>query len=63
VHHATILASKDPVAVDAIAVRQIDEWRAKERLPSIVPRAVHVQIAAQLGIGSADVIELRKVAR
>jgi uncharacterized protein (DUF362 family) len=63
VHHATILASKDPVAVDAIAVRQIDEWRATERLPSIVPRAVHVQYAAQLGIGSAEVIELRKVPR
>ena len=63
VHHATILASKDPVAVDAIAVRQIDEWRAKDRLPSIVPRAIHVQYAGQLGLGSADAIELRKVAR
>lgn len=63
VHHATILASKDPVALDAIAVRQIEEWRVKARLPSIVPLAFHVQLAAQLGIGNADTIEVRKVDR
>jgi uncharacterized protein (DUF362 family) len=61
VHHATILASKDPVAVDAMVVRQLEEWRMKGRFPSIVPLAIHVQYAAQLGIGNADVIELRKV--
>jgi hypothetical protein len=62
-HHATILASKDPVALDAIAVRQIEEWRVKARFPSIVPLAFHVQLASQLGIGHADVIEVRKVDR
>src|SRR5436305_62314 len=31
IHHATILASKDPVAIDALTVRQIEEWRAKAR--------------------------------
>ncbi|HKP03395.1 MAG TPA: DUF362 domain-containing protein [Chthoniobacterales bacterium] len=63
VHYATILASKDPVAVDAITVRQIEEWRLKGRFPSIVPLAIHVQYAAQIGIGNADVIEMRKVDR
>ena len=63
VHHATILASKDPVAVDAITVRQIEEWRLKGHFPSIVPLAIHVQYAAQIGIGNADVIEMRKVDR
>ncbi|MFZ1218851.1 MAG: DUF362 domain-containing protein [Chthoniobacterales bacterium] len=63
VHHATILASKDPVAVDAIVVRQLEEWRLKGHFPSIVPLAIHVQYAAQIGIGNADVIEVRKVDR
>jgi len=61
VHHATILASKDPVAIDALAVRQIEEWRARARLAPIAPLAQHVQAAAQLGIGNAEVIEVRNV--
>ena len=63
VHHATLFASKDPVAIDALAVRQIDEWRLKARFPSIVPLASHIQTAAQLGIGNADSIEVRNVHR
>jgi len=62
VHHATILASKDPVAIDALTVRQIEEWRARARLAPITPLAQHVQAAGQLGIGNAEVIEVRNVA-
>ena len=61
VHHATILASRDPVAIDALAVRQIEEWRAKARLAPITPLAQHVQAAGQLRIGNAEVIEVRNV--
>jgi uncharacterized protein (DUF362 family) len=61
VHHATILASKDPVAIDALAVRQIEEWRARARLLPITPIAQHVQAAGQLRIGNAEVIEVRNV--
>ena len=61
VHHSTILASKDPVAIDAIAVRQIEEWRAKARFAPITPLAQHVQVAGQLRIGNAEVIEVRNV--
>jgi hypothetical protein len=61
VHHATILASKDPVAIDALAVRQIEEWRVKARLAPIAPLAQHVQAAGQLKIGNAEVIEVRNV--
>jgi hypothetical protein len=61
VHHATILASKDPVAIDALAVRQIEEWRVKARLAPITPLAQHVQAAGQLKIGNAEVIEVRNV--
>jgi hypothetical protein len=61
VHYATILASKDPVAIDALTVRQIEEWRAKARLNPIAPLAQHVQAAGQLRIGNAEVIEVRNV--
>jgi len=61
VHHATILASKDPVAIDALVVRQIEEWRARAWLTPIAPLAQHVQAAGQLGIGNAEVIEVRNV--
>jgi hypothetical protein len=61
VHHGTILASKDPVAIDALAVRQIEEWRAKARFAPIAPLAQHVQAAGQLRIGNAEVFEVRNV--
>jgi hypothetical protein len=61
VQHATILASKDPVAIDALVVRQIEEWRVKARLAPISPLAQHVQAAGQLKIGNAEVIEVRNV--
>jgi len=61
IHHATILASKDPVAIDALTVRQIEEWRARARFLPIAPIAQHVQVASQLGIGNAEVIEVRNV--
>ena len=61
VHYATILASKDPVAIDALTVRQLEEWRAKARFAPIAPLAQHVQAAGQLRIGNAEVIEVRNV--
>lgn len=65
VHHATILASKDPVAIDSLALRQIEAWRSKAKLPPIGRLANHVQIAEQAGIGNADParIEVRNVDR
>ena len=54
VHYATLLASRDPVAVDAVALKQIEAWRAKSDLPPIGDRATHVAVAAQMGLGNAD---------
>src|SRR6202011_4588794 len=34
-HHATLYASKDPVALDAVALKRLDEWRARENFPPI----------------------------
>ena len=64
-HHATLLASRDPVAVDALALERIESWRANAKLPAIGELAAHVQLAAQFGLGNADRarIRLQEVAR
>ncbi len=65
VHHATLLAGKDPVAIDALALQRIDAWRENAKLPPIGRLANHVQVAAQVGLGHADRtrIEVRNVDR
>ncbi len=60
---ATLYASKDPVAIDAIALRQLEEWRKKRKVPPIKRLGEHVQMAEQFGLGNADLkrIEVRDV--
>jgi uncharacterized protein (DUF362 family) len=54
VHFGTLFASKDPVAIDTIALKQLEEWRSRANLPPIHDLATHVKVAGDLGIGSAD---------
>ena len=65
VHHATLLASKDPVALDALALQRIDAWRAKAKLPPVGRLANYIQLAGQAGLGHADLsrVEIRNVNR
>jgi hypothetical protein len=60
---ATLYASKDPVAIDAIALRQLEEWRKKRKVPPIKRLGAHVEVAAQFGLGNADLsrIQIRDV--
>lgn len=62
-HHATLYASRDPVAVDAIALKRLGEWRARASVPPIGPAAGYVQIAGQMGLGNfeANQIQIRNV--
>jgi uncharacterized protein (DUF362 family) len=62
-HHATVYASKDPVALDAVALRQLQDWRKRNSLPPIGHPADYIQTAAQLGLGNAapNRIEIRNV--
>jgi uncharacterized protein (DUF362 family) len=64
-HHATIYASKDPVAVDSILLQKLEEWRTRGHLPSIGQMSAYVQAAGYGGLGNAsrDRIELRNVGR
>jgi uncharacterized protein (DUF362 family) len=52
--YGTLFASKDPVAIDAIAMRLLDEYRVANKLPPVAPIAAHVQSAAISGLGNFD---------
>ena len=52
--HSTIYASTDPVAIDAVAARNIDAWRKMAKLPPIARRLEWLSVAEQMGIGVAD---------
>ncbi len=49
--NCTLFASKDPVAIDATAVRLINEIRISNKMPSIRTMSAYVEAAQQLGLG------------
>jgi uncharacterized protein (DUF362 family) len=63
VHHATLYASKDPVALDAVAIKRLDQWRARANFPPIGSSAHYVQYASEIGLGNAESerIEIRNL--
>jgi len=64
-HHATLYASKDPVALDATALRRLEEWRKRGILRPVGPVASYIDFASQLGLGNSapNQIEIRKLGR
>jgi uncharacterized protein (DUF362 family) len=62
---ATLYASRDPVAIDSIALRLLEDWRKKRKLPPIARTGGHVDVAAQMGLGNSNPakIEIRDVGR
>jgi uncharacterized protein (DUF362 family) len=65
VHHATLYASKDPVALDAVALKRLGEWRSRTDLPKVGPQAAYIDFAGQMGLGNSEPnrIELRNIRR
>ena len=65
VHHATLYASKDPVAIDAVALKKLEQWRTRSGLPSMSQMAAYVKAAGMIGLGNAEPnrIEIRNVGR
>ncbi len=49
--HATVYASKDPIALDATALRLIEGWRKEAKLPAVGRRAEWLQAAEEMGLG------------
>jgi len=63
--HDTIYASKDPVALDTVALKQLGELRSKGHFPPIGRLASYVQTATAVGLGNSDPshIEVKHVGR
>lgn len=49
-----IMISCDPVAVDALALELLEEWRKEKKVPPIGEDARHLKAAASLGVGTDD---------
>jgi uncharacterized protein (DUF362 family) len=64
-HHGTLYASKDPVALDAIALKRLEEWRKRGSLRPVGSVAAYIDLASQLGLGNSasDRIEVRYLGR
>jgi hypothetical protein len=65
VHYDTIFASKDPVALDAVALKRLEELRGKENFPPIGRLASYVQTATAMGLGNSEMshIEVKNAGR
>jgi uncharacterized protein (DUF362 family) len=65
VHNATLYASKDPVALDAIALKRLEEWRKRDSLRPVGPVAAYIEAASELGLGNSATnrIEVRNIGR
>lgn len=59
--HSTLYASRDPVALDALATRKIDEWRKLAKLPPIAPRTEWLKTAEQMGLGESSEERLKLI--
>lgn len=51
---ATLLLSRDPVAIDALALEAIETKRREAGIPAIGERASHISTAGQLGLGQPN---------
>ncbi len=56
-----IFASQDAVAIDATALRMIEEYRVAYKLPRITKVAAHIESAAVLGLGRANEEEIQTI--
>jgi uncharacterized protein (DUF362 family) len=65
VHHATLYASKDSIALDTIALKRLEEWRKRGNLRPVGPVAGYIDFAGQLGLGNSATnrIEIRNIGR
>src|SRR5919201_5172123 len=65
VHHGTLYASKDPVALDATALRYFEQWRKRGSLRPVGSMATYIDFAGQLGLGNSapSRIEVKNLGR
>jgi hypothetical protein len=54
VHYNTIYASKDPVAIDAVALKRLDQWRVEAQMEPASKTAKYLKTAFSYGLGNSD---------
>jgi hypothetical protein len=55
----TLYVSRDPVAIDALALARVEEWRRAASVVELKETASHVKSAATYGLGEADVKKIK----
>ena len=65
VHHATLYASKDPVALDSVALKRLDQWREEAKFLPTGRLASYLEYASEIGLGNSESarIQIRNVGR
>jgi uncharacterized protein (DUF362 family) len=61
IHYGTLFASKDPVALDAIALKLIDQWRIEAQMEPASKIAKYLPTAFTYGLGNADLNRIEVV--
>jgi uncharacterized protein (DUF362 family) len=61
IHYGTLYASKDPVALDAVALKRIDEWRIGAQMEPASKTAKYLQTAFSYGLGNADLSKIEVI--
>ena len=63
IHLGALFASKDPVAIDALALKYLDAWRLGAKMNTATKLANYVNSASQLQLGNSDLarIDVRDV--
>jgi uncharacterized protein (DUF362 family) len=63
IQFGTIYASKDPVAIDAVASKQLDKWLVEAKMDPVSKTAKYVETAGSMQLGNAEAgrIEIRDV--
>src|SRR5260370_16078159 len=65
IHHATLYATRDPVALDTMALKRLEDWRSRGSLPKDAPQAAYIGFASPIGLGNSAShrAELRNISR
>jgi hypothetical protein len=61
IHHETLYASKDPVALDAIALKNLDQWRVEAQMEPASKTAKYLKTAVAYGLGNADLNKIEVI--
>jgi uncharacterized protein (DUF362 family) len=63
IQFGTIYASKDPVAIDTVACKELDKWRVEAKMDPVSKTAKYIETAGAMQLGNAELgrIEVRDV--